>query len=378
MKRKILYVITQSEWGGAQRYVLDLATAFKDEFSVAIACGGEGPLIARARSAGIKTFALTHLIRPIRPWEDYRAVRELRWLIRRMRPDVVHTNSTKAEIVGNLAARLEHVPVVFTAHGFVLNEPMSRAKRFAYAWVERLANRRTARIICVSDCDRATGIRFRIAPEGKLTTIHNGVDRFDEIGNHAITGVGEKTEPVVGTVASLCANKGYAHLLNAVSILGARDMRPPFRIVGEGEMRPLLEEIVRKKHLANVELVGFRADPIREMIDFDIFVLSSLKEGFPYVILEAMAAGLPIVATRVGGIPEAVIEGKGGFLVDPGDAKGLASKIAALIGSPELRRSMGEFNRTRVREEFSIERMISQTRKVYDDVRERKNPFRPV
>jgi glycosyltransferase involved in cell wall biosynthesis len=139
-----------------------------------------------------------------------------------------------------------------------------------------------------------------------------------------------------------------------------------------------LEETVRKTDLANVEFIGFSTDPKHEMSAFDIFVLPSLKEGFPYVILEAMAAGLPIVATCVGGVPEAVVEGKGGFLVEPGDAESLARKIAILVESGDLRRSMGEFNRARVREEFSIERMISQTRRVYDEVLESENPFRPV
>ena len=173
---KILYLITQSEWGGAQRYVFDLAVNFKDKFEVAAAFGGEGGLKNKLDEENIRNFTLKNLVREINPWRDFLAFWEIYRLIRKTKPDILHTNSSKAEILGNLAGWLCGVPkIVFTAHGFVFNEELGFWKKKLYIFLEKMAGFFADKIICVSGFDRAAALAHKIAGKNKLVVIHNGI-----------------------------------------------------------------------------------------------------------------------------------------------------------------------------------------------------------
>lgn len=366
-KAKILYLITQSQWGGAQKYVFDLAKNFRNKFAVVVAFGGDGELKNRLDTENIRNFTLPNLVREIDPLKDFWGFWEIYRLIQKEQPDIVHTNSSKAEILGNLAAWLHRIPVVFTAHGFVFNEPMHRWKKSFYIFLERLANKFTHTLICVSDYDRTGALLHRIAPEKKLVAIHNGIGSENfPTGNNKPPKKDAKF--ILTTIANFYPTKGLPYLIEAADILSRKFDNLEFWIIGDGQERFFLEKLIRHYNLKNVILWGFQNNSQTYLEKSDIFVLPSVKEGFPYTILEAMAAGLPIVATRVGGIPEAIKDGENGFLVPPSDSQALAQKIFVLIESSGERIRMSKKNRARVAELFSLDLMLRKTEEIYNQL----------
>jgi glycosyltransferase involved in cell wall biosynthesis len=365
-KAKILYIITKSNWGGAQKYVFDLATGFAAEFDVVVAAGGHGELANRLREKNIRFSEVKNLVREIRPCRDLLAFFEIISLIRRERPDVVHTNSSKAEILGNLSAWIMRVPrVIFTAHGFVFNENVSFCQKKFYVWWEQLASLFADKIICVSNYDRASAIENGVGTEKKLAVIHNGIatDKSEAARR------GERGKIIIGTIANLEKNKALQYFIQAAKILNGKYADLEFRIIGEGLERPFLEQEIARLGLSNFKLLGFQAEAWRLLPELDIFALSSTKEGFPYVILEAMAAGLPVVATRVGGIAEAIMDDVDGFLVAPADAEALAEKIGILIEDQEKRVALGAQARAKVQTEFSSAGMLAATRGIMNETK---------
>lgn len=359
--QKILYIITQSQWGGAQRYVFDLAVGFKDEFEVAVACGAGGNLIGRLEKESIQVFRLENMVRQISPWRDLLCFWELYFLIRRQRPDIVHTNSSKAEILGNMAARLAGVKkIIFTAHGFAFNEDAGFLKKRIYIFWEKIANLFSDKIICVSNFDMERALENGIASREKMIVIHNGIKNRERFEIAKV----EKEKFIIGSVANLYENKGLKYLIRAAAILKDKNLgNLEFQIIGEGPARKFLEAEIEKFKLDNFKLLGFREDVESQMKNFDLFVLPSIKEGFPYVILEAMSLGLPIVATGVGGVPEAVIDEENGLLVESKNPDDLAEKIGILIVNQKLRKVFGNQGYVLAREKFSFAKMLAETRK---------------
>ena len=253
MPAKILYVVTQSEMGGAQRYVRDLATALsRHDFMVGVAAGEGGPLLAQLAAVNVATFPLKHLQRRIETFNDLTAVHELADLIKRWQPDLVHLNSSKAGVIGGLAARRSgtRCRVVYTAHGFVFNEPLPGWQRALY----RVAERRSASwkdvILCVSEADRQSAIAARIAPPGKLVTIHLGIGAAagERAPAEARDRLRERGVPpeglLVGTIAHLYPTKGLLDLISAAAQT-VRQTPATFLIIGEGTQRTLLTEKIR-------------------------------------------------------------------------------------------------------------------------------------
>ncbi len=300
-KKKILFVITKANWGGAQKYVYDLATALRGEFDVAVAFGQAGLLAQKLRAAGVTIFPVNALQRDVSLASDLRSFRELLWLFRAEKPDVVHLNSSKAAGVGALAARLAGVPrIIFTAHGWPFWEQrglISRALIYFFSWLTALLSHK---IIVVSDYDLKVAQAMPFIAH-KSTRIYNGIDV------HMHFGSGEKIRNafpagahITGTVGELTRNKNQISLIEQAK----NDSSRYVAIVGEGEERPHLEKKIKEYRLeSRVKLFGF-IPPGEVMRGFDVFALPSLKEGLPYVLLEARVAGLPIDANRVGGVGE--------------------------------------------------------------------------
>lgn len=364
-KAKILYIITQSQWGGAQRYVFDLAVNFHAKFDVAVVCGGDGELIERLQNKNIKVYRLKNLVREINPWKDICGLWEIYSLIKKENPDIVHTNSSKAEILGNIAAWLAGVKkIIFTAHGFVFNEDLGFCKKKFYIFWEKLAGIFADKIICVSNFDWKTGINKKIAKEEKFVTIHNGTGEI--CGDLVRDGGNAERKIIIGTVANFYRNKALEYFIRAAATLNKKYSNLEFQIVGDGEERNFLESEIERLKVINLKLLKLKIDEVDYFLkSLDIFVLPSIKEGFPYVILEAMSAGLSIVATRVGGVPEAIIDGENGFLVDAKNSEALAEKIAELINNKEKREEFGRKGAERVRKEFSLEKMLEKTEEIY-------------
>ena len=358
---KILFVITQGEWGGAQRYVFDLATNLGSETAVVI---GEkhSELGTRLAKSGIKTFAAGHLRRDINPLHDLLAIFELKRIFQNIRPDIVHLNSSKAGVLGSIAAHLAGVPkVIFTAHGFAFLEPQPWIMKQIYYFAEWFACLFRDKIICVSEYDRQAAIKAKLCPAEKLVTIHNGISPSPL----SPRGRGQGEGAVVGTIAHLYKTKGLNYLIDAAKILHSQFSihHSEFRIIGDGPERNNLESLIANHNLeSKIKLLGEQKKASEYLSKFDIFVLPSVKEGFPYAILEAMAAGLPIVAAPVGGIPEA--QGDAGILVPPKDSKALATAIQSLIDDPKRAKKMGLAAHERIKQ-FSFEKMLEETIKIY-------------
>lgn len=302
MATRILYVITKANWGGAQRYVYDLATSLpKDEFAVTVAVGGDGALSEKLRKAGIPVHSLAHVQRDLSVTNDIGGFFAIYNAIRTIRPDIVHLNSSKAGGLGALAARLLGMrKILFTAHGWPFMEQRNIAWRvFAWtsSWVTTLLSHS---VIVISTNELHLGKRLPFCAE-KMHLIHNGIDWHMPFGSgKQIRRAFPEGARITGTIGELNKNKNQIALIEEAR----RDAALYVAIVGEGEMRPYLEEKIREYGLQDrVKLFGFvhAQDVLR---GFDEFALPSLKEGLAYVLLEAKAAGLPLRTNRIGGISD--------------------------------------------------------------------------
>jgi len=373
----ILYIITQSEFGGAQKYVYYLANGLtKEKYEVTVACGIGGLLINRLKESNVEVVPIPELVREISPLKDCLAFIRLIRVIRKGKFHIVHTNSTKAGILGRLAAKLAGVPIVlFTTHGFVLNEPMGWLRKLVFSIAERIAGYFTDIIIAVTEADRQTVIKYNIVQPHRIITIHNGLDT-DAFKNSIMYKLGQKREElglpsdrkiIVGIVANFYPTKGLQYFIKAAKLVKKAFPETLFVIIGDGQQREELKELVDKLGLTASILFKGQRDDVAEILPlFDVFVLSSVKEGLPFALLESMAAARPIVATKVGGIPEVIRDGETGYLVPPCDPESLAKAICSLLADKEKAREIGLSAKKRVVSSFSLKKMVEKTEKVYE------------
>ncbi len=405
---KILYVITQAELGGAQKYVLSLAK----HFGGTIASGSDSEeLFEQAKKIGVPTYKLHNLKRDIHPINDLLAAWEIRKLIEIIKPDIVHLNSSKAGILGSLAsfglsakggsASGGKTKVIFTAHGFVFLEPMPMWKKNFYLALEKTASSFRDFIITVSEIDKQSALKHKLIVENKIQTVHNGLKQINFLEKNEAMDVlktrsgelkniqafsalqikpplpnpppqeeGNKltgTKTIIGCVANFYKTKGLDVLLDAVSLL-SENLKNQIQVIliGSGEEEKNLRFKIEDLRLTKIfKFTGNIPNASEYLKAFDIFVLPSRKEGFPYAILEAMQAGLPIVATNVGGIPEAL--GDVGILVKPENPKELSQALENLVLNKKFAISLGEKAKARS-QLFSEEKMLSETKAIYEKV----------
>lgn len=348
MRPRILLLVTLAETGGAQTYVATLLPMLAERFDVAVAAHGGGPLRDASRAAGVRFIELEHVRRPLNPWRDFRGLLELASLIRRERPHIVHANSAKAGALGRLAAWLTRVPItIYTVHGWAFTAHAGPSSTL-YRWAERLLRPLTTMTICVAESERRAGLEARTCGEATTVVIHNGVDLPPLRAPETRSGPCRLV-----TVGRLQAPKDALTLVRALAALQPASCEAV--IVGDGPDRPAVENEVRRLGLDSVvRLAGERDDVADFLAAADLFVLSSRSEGLPLSILEAMAVGLPVVASGVGGVPEVVVEGETGLLVPPGDPQSLADAIERLLDDSALRRRLGAAGRIRVAEQFDL------------------------
>ncbi len=346
---RLLYVVTLAEVGGAQTYVAELLPAAREEYDVAVAAHGEGPLRRAAAEAGVTFVPLEQVRRPVAPVRDLRGLLELYRLFRRLRPDVVHLNSSKAGILGRLAARLARVPVcVFTAHGWAFKAGHGRAAR-AYLWADRLVEPLSSTVVCVSETELRAGLEARTCRAGRSVVIPNAVEPGGPVERAPAEG-----RPVeIVSVGRLAEPKDFATLVAAFASLPSGSAR--LIVLGDGPLRGRLAAQIGQLGLGgSVELAG-EVDDVRPRLErADVFALSSRSEGMPLSVLEAMAAGLPVVASDVGGVHEVVADGATGRLVPPGDAAALGAALAGLVADAGERKRLGAAGRERVLERFAL------------------------
>jgi len=380
--QKILYIVTQSEFGGAQKNALDLACAFKDRYDISVAAGpdGGGELLERAKDSGLKTIELKRLRRSINPFYDLAAFFEIKNLLAKEKPDILHLHSSKAGVLGSLAARSfqPKIKVIYTVHGAVFEAPFNKLSRQLFLLLEKLTSRFKDKIICVSENDKNLWLKYQAAPSEKLIVIHNGIDfsRLEFLPKEAakktiakLCNCPVENSRIIGTIANLYPEKGLNDLVEAADLIiksGAQDVI--FVVIGEGRERKKLSALIQKKGLQRkFILAGAMTQAARYLKAFDIFVLPSVKEGLPYTILEAVAAGLPIVACRVGGIPEIISDEKNCFLTPVCQPQILGEKISALLENPGLAQNLSQ-NYQCIMQNFSLEKMVRETKKVYENI----------
>jgi len=402
---KILYIITQSELGGAQKNVLDLAVGLKNKHEILVAAGGNGPFFEQLRKNQVPCTRLKYLRRVINPYFDLLGLLEIKKLIQKEEPDILHLHSSKAGILGSLAGYFysgnkndrsftppngtqddyskrssssTKMKVIYTVHGAVFTAAFSAMTQKIFLWLEKYTAKFKDKIICVSANDKKLWLEYGAATENKLVVIHNGIaaEKIDFLEKEkAREGLKiqearykiQTDTKIVGTIANFYPEKGLTYLIKAAKIMNKNALAPEaiFVVIGEGKEREMLEGMIKERNLENrFFLVGALPLAAQYLKAFDVFVLPSIKEGFPYVLLEAMAAGLPIISSLVGGTPEIIKNGEDGFLILSKNPKILAERIADILDNPELAEKLSEKAREKVKE-FSVERMIEETEKVY-------------
>lgn len=362
---KVAHVITRSDTvGGAQMHVKELvATLLEQGHEAKVFVGQDGVYTGILASAGLPYYSLRHLKRGINPWRDLRAVFELKDALARYAPDLVACHSSKAGWLGRIAAKMLGIPVVFTAHCWAYAEGVSPLRRAVYRGAERVAAPLASRIITVSDYDRRLALRARVARNDQLVTIRNGT----EITSPETGALRSGKPSRMIMVARLDSQKNHEDLFQALAQLG--HTRWELDIVGDGPLEDHLKTRAASLGIdGQINFLGYRPDVATLLAGAQIFVLASHWEGLPISILEAMQAGLPVVATDVGGVGEAVADGETGFLVPYGDVPALKQAIEQLLDNAELSAEMGRAGRRRYDRCFTLDRMVDETLAVYQGV----------
>lgn len=359
----VLYVIWSLQMGGAERVVFDLARSLdRKRFRPVVAClNFKGALAAPLEAEGIPVYALDK-----KPKLDLGVLVRLARLLRRERVDIVHTHLWTSSFWGRLAAVLARVPVaIVTEHNL---DTWRRAPHFV---ADRLLGRATDDWIFVSREVEAF-YRERLGiPAERGRVVLNGVDTapfavpLDRADVRSRMGVAPEAR-VAGVVGRLEARKGHRYFLEAMRELGTRDPGARGLIVGEGKEKAALEAQSRSLGLGDtVRILGFWPDLAEALCAVDVFVLPSLMEGHPLAVLEAMAAGKPVVATDVGGNGEAVEDGLTGLLVPAADPAALANAIATLLGDPARAEAMGRAGRASLDRRFSLAAAVAANEETY-------------
>lgn len=373
---KILYLITKSNFGGAQRYVLDLSKMAKNkDFEAVVGAGGEGELKTKVENLGLKFVTIRGLDRNVNIFKDLKSLFGIWRIVRKEKPDVVHFNSSKMGL-GIIIARIQQFifgkpyKIIFTAHGWPFNEPRPywQIKIIWFvSWLSVLFSNVT---ITIASFDFGKSAKMPFVKK-KVFYIPNGVEKIDFL---------EKTEArsklsslsghsffegiLVGTVAELTKNKGLEYLVETADHM--RESPILFLIIGDGEDREKLEKIIEEKGLKGKVILAGKIDDAKKYLKaFDIFLLPSVKEGLPYVLLEAGLAELPVIATSVGGIPEVIEDMKTGILVRKKDPQEIETAIQYIMDNKENADMFKTALKEKVANNFNLDNMALETFKLY-------------
>jgi glycosyltransferase involved in cell wall biosynthesis len=362
---RIVYLITELNVGGAENSLYQLVTHLNPKKFSPIVCSlsGEGKIGEKLKAKGIEVVCLGAKNKC-----DIAIFFKLIKFLRAQKPHILHTYLFHANFIGRIAGRVAGVPIVISSV-----RTMEKQK-WHHVYLDMFTCWMVDKEICVSkDVEKFTGKYARV-PAPKLITIYNGID-FS--GLHPTKNAEDKKEelsirrfsPIIGTVGHLTVAKGVDYLLKAFKLVLADFPNACLLIVGSGEQEKKLKILAEDLNiLTSVKFLGFREDNIDIINTMDVFVLPSLWEGMPNVILEAYALGKPVVSTRVGGSAEIIKNGKTGFLVPTRDEKSLANSIRLLLKNTNMRQEFGNRGKEFISKNFSLDRMVKDTEKLYEEL----------
>ena len=379
-----MHIITRLDKGGSADVVLRLAEGLRRrghdvQIVTGLTADPQEPLDEYGRNSGVEMTYVRSLIRDVSPADDLAAVVRLGKLIAERRPDVVHTHTSKAGILGRLAARLVgHRMVVHSPHGHIFYGYFGPRMTRLFIDVERLAARWTRRITTLTERGKRDHVATRIAPAEKFVTIHCGIPVSEFVEATATRTAARRElgckpqERVVGWVGRLVDIKGCDDFVRAAALVATEMRSARFLVAGDGPESGALRALATQLGVAGrMRFLGQRRDIPRIMAALDVFALTSVNEGLGRVLVEAMAAGAPVVATNVGGVPEVVIDGETGVLVQPRDPRDMADALVRLLRSKSERRRLID-NGRRHAARFDLAIMVDRFAGLYAELLEPK------
>lgn len=365
---KILIAITKSNYGGAQRYVYDIATRLAAEHDVAVMFGGQGLLADKLKAAGIRTISIPELGRDVSITKDISVFFRIWGIFRREKPDALILNSSKIGGVGSLAGRLSKIKkIIFVAHGFAWNENRGTSQKMAIRGLYSLIFLFSTKIIAVSQEIYNQALHLPSAKK-KMNIVRHGIEATEILPREeARKALGIASEAfVVGTISELHPIKGITYAIDAIPLLSIPNIT--YAILGDGELRDALaKQAADKKVSDKILFAGFVKDAAKYIKAFDVFLLSSLSEALGYVLLEAGLAETPVIATSVGGIPEIIENDVTGLLIRPKNSKEIANAVRFLYENKDKAAVYAKNLHESVAKNFSIERMMADTEKILEN-----------
>jgi glycosyltransferase involved in cell wall biosynthesis len=362
---RFAFVITRADVvGGATVHVRDLSQALIGlGHPTTVVLGGTGMVSRELEAGGIPVISLRHLCRQVNPWQDAMAVRELAKAVKSFQPDLVSAHTAKAGCIARLACSGTGIPVVYSPHGWAITDRISRGQGLIYRLVERATAPLAAGIVNVCEYEQKLAQQYGIGSPRQHCVIRNGVPEAEE-GQRAWPGL---NPPHIVMVARFEQPKDHATLVEALGKV--QDLPWSLSLVGDGPLQPEVRaRVVRLGMAERVHFAGHTEQVAEALAAAQIFVLSSRSEAFPRSILEAMRAGLPVVASDVGGVREAVTDGHNGYVVPKQSTESLTAALGRLIGDAGERERMGANGRRRFEEQFTFGRMLTETVSLYQEV----------
>lgn len=384
-KIKVIHPITRLILGGAQQNTMETCAyldhgRFDAQIIAGPETGAEGELISEVRKRRIPLTIIPELVRRPDPVKDFLALSKMVQLFKSEQPQIVHTHSSKTGILGRWAARLARVPViVHTVHGWGHHDYQSFLVKHLYRFLERRTVGFTDKLIVVSHLNAQKGLNDAIGAAEKYTTIHSAIN-LDDFINPACDVVLLKRElglnpekPVVGTIGRLSPQKNPIDFVKVAAAVKKANPDAQFLFIGDGPLRSATESLIQELGLSHdVFLPGLRTDIPALLSCMDVFILTSLWEGLPRVIPQAMAMGLPVVANAVDGVCEVIKDGVNGFSLPPHTISRMAEIIIRLLASDQLRDEVGRQGRKTAEKEFSVREMIKKIEGLYEELIRRK------
>jgi glycosyltransferase involved in cell wall biosynthesis len=368
---KILYLITQAEMGGAQKYVLELSSTLQKKGYETLVASEKNELFKKKLSEnGVKFIALKNIQRSINPISDIKTFFEIYNLIKKEKPDIIHTNSSKMGIFGAFAGKLTNTKkIVFTAHGWVFNETLPLWKKYIYIFLSWFSALFLDDIICVSSFDKKMALKYGVGSEKKLFVINNGIDPEKTIFFSKEEAIEKlrlpKNKKIIGTIGNLYKNKGTKYLIEAAKDILKEIDDVFFVIIGDGLEKENLEAQIEKLKIENeINIVKVETEAYKYIKAFDIFVLPSQKEGFPYTLLEAGLAKVPVVTTSVGGISD-IINNETGVLIMPKNSTQIKNAVLNLLKNEKKQTVLTKNLHQEILQNFTFKKMIEKTKNIY-------------